>query len=169
MIFRLPSFLNVVIDIIAWFFIHVSVSLSIDTISPNAFNPESWLYRECKWERDGRIYQYLLKIKTWKGRLPDGAALTKKSFRKKHLGNPNTTYIQRFIEETCRAELIHWVIFICSPLFFFWNEWWIGMIMIVYGFIVNIPCIITQRYNRIRLKGIYIALLKGEKQNENTC
>ena len=155
MIFYLSSLLNILIDILAWLMIHVSISLLIDKIQPDSFNPESWLYKERKWEVGGRIYQRCFKIKTWKGLLPDGAALTKNKFRKKHLGNPDVIYIRRFIAETCRAELIHWVIFIFSPFFFIWNEWWIGMIMIAYGFAVNVPCIITQRYNRIRLKRIY--------------
>ena len=155
MIFHLPSLLNIVIDIIAWLLIHVCVSLSIDNISPDFFNPESWLYRERRWENGGRIYQVFLRIKIWKGLLPDGADLTKNRFRKKHLGNPDAAHVRRFIAETCRAELIHWLIFICSPLFFFWKEWWIGMIMVTYGLMVNVPCIVTQRYNRIRLKRVY--------------
>ena len=155
MIFHLPGLLNIVVDFVAWLLIHVCVSLAIDKISPDSFNPESRLYRERSWEKGGRTYQVLLGIKTWKGLLPDGAVILKNRFRKKHLGNPDAKYIQRFIQETCRAELIHWVLFIFSLLFFIWNDWWIGMIMIAYGFVVNVPCIITQRYNRIRLKRIY--------------
>ena len=160
MIFHLPSLLNIVVDFVAWLLIHVCVSLVIDKISPDSFNPESWLYKERRWEKGGGTYQVLLRIKKWKGLLPDGAVILKNRFRKKHLGNPDAMYILRFIEETCRAELIHWVIFIFSLLFFIWNEWWIGMIMIAYGFVVNVPCIITQRYNRIRLKRIDIYIVK---------
>ncbi|MDH4268926.1 MAG: glycosyl-4,4'-diaponeurosporenoate acyltransferase, partial [Dehalococcoidia bacterium] len=83
---------------------------------------------------------------------PDGAAVFKSGFRKKHLKNQDALYLQRFIIETCRAELAHWVIFVFSFLFFIWNAWWIGMIMVAYALIVNIPCIIAQRYNRARLK-----------------
>lgn len=155
MIVHLPSFLNIVIDILAWLVIHVSVSLSIDKISPESFNPESWFYKERKCEKGGRTYQRILRIKTWKGLLPDGAALIKNRFRKKHLGTPDALYVRRFIAETCRAEFIHWGIFIFSPIFLLWNEWWIGLIMIAYGIVVNVPCIVTQRYNRIRLKRIY--------------
>lgn len=155
MIFHLPGLLNIVIDFAAWLVIHVVVSLSIDTVSPYSFNPKSWLYRERRWERDGRTYRVFLKIKKWKGLLPDGAALSKGGFRKKHIDNTDAPYMRRFILETCRAELIHWVILLFSVAFFIWNDWWIGMIIIAYGFIVNIPCIITQRYNRIRLKRIY--------------
>jgi glycosyl-4,4'-diaponeurosporenoate acyltransferase len=162
MIIHLPSIWNIMIDILAWLLIHVNVSLSIDKIAPETFNPISWLYRERKWEKNGRIYQILLRIKRWKGLLPDGAVILKNRFRKKHLGDPDAAYISRFIAETCRAELIHWGIFIFSPLFLIWNEWWIGLIMIAYGFVVNVPCIVTQRYNRIRLKRIYNKIIKSQ-------
>ncbi len=155
MIFHLSSALTIAIDFIVWLVIHVGVSGSVAKMRIESFNPESWLYRERSWERDGRIYQAFLRIKTWKGFLPDGAAVFRGGFRKKHLSYYNVEYIRRFAIETCRAELTHWVIFIFSIVFFIWNEWWIGMIMIAYGFIVNVPCIVTQRYNRIRLRRIY--------------
>jgi glycosyl-4,4'-diaponeurosporenoate acyltransferase len=154
MIFHLSGLLNVVIDFIAWLLIHVMVSLSIDMIPAGSFNPESWLFKERRWEKNGRVYE-ALRIKTWKRLLPDGAAISKNGFRKKHIANLEPRYIRKFVAETCRAELIHWGIFIFSPFFFLWNEWWIGIIMIVYGFVVNVPCIITQRYNRIRFKRAY--------------
>jgi glycosyl-4,4'-diaponeurosporenoate acyltransferase len=117
----------------------------------DSFNPESWLYRRRNWEGDGRPYQYIVRIKTWKRLLPDGAAVSAGGFRKKRLANRDVAYIRRFILETCRAELTHWLIFAFAVVFFIWNDWWIGMIMIAYGSLVNLPCILTQRYNRIRL------------------
>jgi glycosyl-4,4'-diaponeurosporenoate acyltransferase len=41
-----------------------------------------------------------------------------------------------------------------SLVFFIWNPWWVGIVMIVYAILVNVPCIIIQRYNRIRLKRV---------------
>lgn len=60
-------------------------------------------------------------------------------------------YLERFVRETCRGEAVHWVVFACALLFFLWNPWWIGLIMVAYAAAVNVPCIIAQRYNRIRL------------------
>jgi glycosyl-4,4'-diaponeurosporenoate acyltransferase len=155
MIFHLPSLWTAVIDCVAWFLIHVFASLSVSIKRPDSFNPDSWLYREHHWEDRGRFYQRFFKIKKWKEFLPDGAAVSKSGFRKKHLGNLDPDYVRRFILETCRAELTHWSIFVFSMVFFIWNDWWIGMIMIAYGIVVNIPCVITQRYNRIRLRRFY--------------
>ena len=154
MIFHLTSQWTIALNFIIWLFIHVGVSISIAMMGHDSFNPESWIYRERRWERNGRTYQSFLRIKTWKGLLPDGAAVSKGGFRKKHLRSSDTVYIQRFIAETCRAELTHWVIFVFSIVFFIWNVWWAGMIMIAYAFVVNVPCILTQRYNRIRLRRV---------------
>jgi len=158
MIFHLPSLWTIAVDFIVWLVIHVGVTVSVTNIRLESFDPESWLYRERSWERNGSIYQAFLKVKTWKKLLPDGATVSKSGFRKKHLGNSDTVYIRRFILETCRAELTHWVIFVFSVVFFIWNDWWIGMIMIAYALIVNIPCVVTQRYNRIRLRRVYKSL-----------
>ena len=155
MIFHLPSLCTITIDFIVWFVIHVGVSVSVAKMGTDSFDLESWLYKERSWERDGRTYQAFLKIKTWKGLLPDGAAVFRSGFKKRYLGSSDVVYIRKFTIETCRAELTHWVIFAFSVVFFIWNDWWVGMIMIAYGFVVNVPCIVTQRYNRIRLRRVY--------------
>jgi len=157
MLLHLPSLWTIAIDIIAWLCIHVGVSASVSVKKPSAFNPEGWLYRQRNWEKSGRIYEFTFKIKRWKRYLPDGAALFRNGFRKKHLQNCDAAYIQEFIAETCRAELVHWIVFAFSMIFFIWNIWWVGIIMIVYALVVNIPCIITQRYNRIRLEKLLIS------------
>ncbi|MCG8491787.1 MAG: hypothetical protein MI743_09255, partial [Sneathiellales bacterium] len=87
--------------------------------------------------------------------LPDGSAMFKKGFRKKNLKSKDTKYIQQFILELCRAELAHWIVIMFSPIFFIWNYEWVGYIMILYALLVNIPCILAQRYNRIRFKNIF--------------
>jgi len=155
MIFHLPILWTIAIDFLVWLVIHVGVSISVAKMRSDSFNPESWLYRERNWERNGKIYKDFLGVKTWKRLLPDGAAVSKSGFRKKHLGNPDAVYIRKFILETCRAELTHWVIFVFSIVFFVWNDWWIGIIMIAYASVVNIPCIVAQRYNRIRLRRVH--------------
>lgn len=61
--------------------------------------------------------------------------------------------------ESRRAEPTHWLQVIWVPVFFLFNPFWIGVIMIGYAPIVNLPCILVQRYNRPRLKRI----LEGTK------
>ena len=61
-------------------------------------------------------------------------------------------YLRRFIRETWRGELCHWGALGCAPVFFLWNPWWADVIMVSYGLLANLPCILAQRYNRLRLR-----------------
>ena len=154
MLVHLPTFITIPIDVVAWFLIHMGVSYIMSRQPLTSFNSKSWLYRKRGWEKNGRFYEKLFRLKSWKRRLPDGAAIFKNGFEKKRLKGTNKDYLDAFIRETCRAELTHWIVFLFGPLFFIWNLWWVGIIMILYAAIANIPCIITQRYNRIRLQRI---------------
>jgi hypothetical protein len=61
-------------------------------------------------------------------------------------------HLHRFIRETWRGELCHWCALGCAPVFFLWNPWWADLIMVGYGLLANLPCILAQRYNRLRLQ-----------------
>jgi len=154
MLVHLPTAITITIDVIAWFIIHMGVSYIMSRQPLASFSSNSWLYRKRDWEKNGKFYERLFKLKSWKRRLPDGAAIFKNGFEKKHLKETNKDYLDSFIKETCRAELTHWLVFLFGPLFLMWNLWWVGIVMILYATIANIPCVITQRYNRIRLQRI---------------
>ena len=154
MLVHLPTTITILIDVAVWFIIHVGVSYIMTHRPLRSFDPNSWIYRKRNWERSGKTYEKIFRLKSWKNRLPDGATIFKNGFEKKHLKETNKDYFNSFIQETCRAELTHWIVFIFGPLFFIWNLWWVGIVMILYATIVNIPCVITQRYNRARLQRI---------------
>jgi glycosyl-4,4'-diaponeurosporenoate acyltransferase len=154
MLLHLPTLPTILLDIAAWLIIHMGVSYSMTHIPLRSFDTGFWLYKQRKWEKDGKIYVRIFRLRKWKKRLPDGAALFKKGFKKKHLKELDDVYLDDFIRETCRAELTHWIMFLFSLVFFIWNPWWVGIVMIVYAILVNVPCIIIQRYNRIRLKRV---------------
>jgi len=161
MIVQLSGPWAIVINIIVWLVINLGVGMLTARMQLNSFNPQSWLYRQRIWERGGKTYKVRLKVKKWKRLLPAVAAVVKGGFRKKHLGNADGAYVRRFILETCRAEFTHWVIFLFSLIFFLWNDWWIGLIMVAYGLATNMPCIVTQRYNRMRLERMYARYNRG--------
>jgi glycosyl-4,4'-diaponeurosporenoate acyltransferase len=154
MLVHLPTGITILIDIIAWFVIHMGISYIMTHQPLSEFNASSWLYRKRNWERNGRLYEKLFRLKAWKRRLPDGASIFKNGFEKKHLKETSKDYFDSFIRETCRAELTHWIVLLFGPLFLLWNLWWVGIVMILYAAAANVPCIITQRYNRIRLRRI---------------
>jgi glycosyl-4,4'-diaponeurosporenoate acyltransferase len=140
--------LTVLVDIAAWFIIHISFAWFVTQLPSGLFRPNRWPFRLWDWEGDASIYQKLFRVKQWKKKLPDGAALFKKGFRKKRLLTKDRAYLERYLQETCRGELVHWLVLMVSPLFFLWNPAYVGFIMIGYALLANLPCIVVQRYNR---------------------
>lgn len=126
-------------------------------------NNNSWLYRTRKWEKQGKIYRNLL-VHKWKGLLPDGAKHFKGDFTKKHLLSIEPEYIMLFIKESCRAELVHWLGMLPFVIFFLLVPPPVAGLLVIYAVIVNLPCIIAQRYNRPRLIKLYERLnMRGNR------
>jgi glycosyl-4,4'-diaponeurosporenoate acyltransferase len=109
------------------------------------------LFRIRRFEAGGRFYERWLLIKRWKDRLPEAGALFRGGFSKRRVITSDPEYLGRFAAETRRAELTHWLILAATPWFFLWNPWWLGLAMVGYGVIANVPCVAIQRYNRARL------------------
>ncbi|MDD3777382.1 MAG: glycosyl-4,4'-diaponeurosporenoate acyltransferase [Actinomycetota bacterium] len=106
------------------------------------------------WEINKEVYHKIFKVKSWKKFIPDGGTLFKRGFAKKKLAQKSSPYLSQFLNETKRAELTHWLQILPVPVFFLWNQWWVGLIMIAYALLANIPCILLQRHNRLRLQRI---------------
>ena len=137
-----------------WPVIMLSVSYLSIMCKHITFNPDGFYFRNKKWEKNGEIYDRLFKVKYWKKKLPDGAAWFRRGFPKKRIKRKNPDYLRQFISETCRGELAHWIMLLPSPVFYLWNPFWAAIVMTAFGFIVNIPCIIVQRYNRFYLQNL---------------
>ena len=139
---------------IVWFTIMALPAYLFYLIPKEWFKPNSFFFRERKWEKGGKFYEKVFFIKKWKGFLPDGAALFKGGFKKKKLKSLSKEYFSEFVLESCRAEATHIPPIFLSLLFAIYNPPYIVIIMVVFGMIVNLPCILAQRYNRIRLQRI---------------
>ncbi len=138
------------------FAIWIAISLSATYIClylPEIiFNPRAFFFRPHPFEKEGQIYETLFKVKRWKHHLPDGGALwKKKGYKKRELENISEENLVRFLRESCRAELTHWLIILpfwvfglFLPATFLWY-------MLLFALLANFPCIIAQRYNRPRL------------------
>jgi glycosyl-4,4'-diaponeurosporenoate acyltransferase len=121
-------------------------------LSPARLAHDNWLFRLRGSESGGRIYERWFRIKRWKDRLPDAGDLFQGGVSKKRLlAVHDREHLERFAAETRRAELTHWLILAATPWFFLWNPWWLGLAMVGYGMVANIPCVAIQRYNRARL------------------
>lgn len=97
-----------------------------------------------------QVYEKIVFIRIWKDWLPDGAVLFTTGFQKKKLARRDEAYLREFVTETCRGEIAHWIDIALLPLFWIWNPFWSSVIVTIFGILINLPCIITQRYNRIR-------------------
>ena len=138
-------------NVLAWPAIHLAVSAWITRWPAERFDPQAPLYRGRRWEAEGRLYERFFRVRSWKGMLPDGAALFRGGLRKSNLVRRDPADLERFARETCRGELVHWITLAFAPLFILWNPAWAVAVMMAYGILANVPCIVTQRHNRLRL------------------
>jgi glycosyl-4,4'-diaponeurosporenoate acyltransferase len=153
-VWELSTSWAVAADIAAWLVIHLGVSFALTLVRDGRFDPESWLFRTRRCEEEGKLYERVFAIRRWKSLLPDGAAIFRKGFPKKRLQSRDRSYFQSFRIETCRAELIHWIVMAFAPLFALWNPPALAAFMVAYALLANLPCILAQRYNRCRFERI---------------
>lgn len=154
-VITLSIFWTIAVDIIAWAFFHMSISYFMLKIPSSFFEKDfSWLGPQ-SWEQNGKIWQDLFHIQSWKQHLPDGTFLLKTGYDKSSLKGTDTETLYQFILETKRGEMTHWLSILPAGLFFLWNPPWAGWLMVVYAIVFNLPFIISQRYNRPRLQRLY--------------
>jgi glycosyl-4,4'-diaponeurosporenoate acyltransferase len=71
-------------------------------------------------------------------------------FAKANLQTASPEYLERFLRETWRGELVHWLALLTIPVFGVWNPWWGVAVNGAVAVAVNFPCILALRYNRAR-------------------
>ena len=138
----------ILLNVGGWLAIQLGLAWMFTKMPVEWFNPGIAF----NWERGGRFYEVVFRIKSWKNRLPDGARWFGGGFAKRTLSGTNLDYLQRFIRETWRGELCHWFAIGFTPLFFLWNPWWGDWIIAAYALAANLPCILVQRFNRVRFR-----------------
>ncbi|MDQ0220600.1 glycosyl-4,4'-diaponeurosporenoate acyltransferase [Peribacillus cavernae] len=153
-IISLPVIWIILIDIIAWTFFHLLISVICLKLSSTFFLRESYWFKIFWWEKSGKLWQKLFRVKRWKGLILDGTIFLKKGYDKKGLHGTKISDLKTFAAETKRAELTHWLSILPAPLFFLWNPLWAGWAMILYALLFNLPIIVVQRYNRGRITTI---------------
>jgi glycosyl-4,4'-diaponeurosporenoate acyltransferase len=144
---------TVAVDVVAWAAIGTATGYATHRAPLRRFERDGPFTRLRAFERDGRWYERTLAIKSWKARLPEAGGLFEGGFSKRELrtGADREAVLRRFVIETRRAEVTHWVVMAAGPFFFLWNPWGLALVMVAYGVIANLPCLLIQRYNRARL------------------
>lgn len=152
MLIELPVPVLIAVNVVAWAVFHLGLAALATALPLRFFKRDGWICRERRWERGGAVYERLFAVRRWKGRLPEGANLLGAGFRKRRLERRDPDYLHEYFHETCRAEICHGWVWLSGWLFFLWNPPWAGWVMVLYATLANMPCIITQRYNRARFR-----------------
>lgn len=163
---ELPLTVLLLVDILAWLFFHMSISIFMLKVPDAYYQKRSSFYQPFAWEMDGQVWQRVVRINNWKKFLPDSSAILKKAYNKKKLSAVTPEGLEKFIVETKRAEQTHWLSILPAPLFFLWNPTWAAWIMIFYAILANLPFIIVQRYNRPRMIRLLERLIHKEKHSQ---
>lgn len=136
----------VLVNTLGWLVLQLSIAAIAIRLGPEYFANDNGLYRVRPFEI--KLYKRWLHIRRWKRMLPDGASWVGGSFRKKTFQGSNPDYLRQLLIETRRGEAAHWLMLASFPVFFLWNPMWARIVMVLYAIIVNLPCILVQRYNR---------------------
>ncbi len=150
----LPASWTIAICFAGWFFFQLGAALICLKISEHLLSSDRYLFRERRWEQGGRFYRRMFKVDRWKHLLPDGAAVTKSGYRKKRLTDFSSENLERFLTESCRAELTHLLAILPFWLFGLIGPPRLIFYMLFYALAVNLPCVIVQRYNRPRIRAL---------------
>lgn len=152
---------------IVWPALQFSASAICRKLKDIHFQYNRSIYRTREWEYEGKVYERFTKVHKWKRFLPDGASIGKSGFRKKHMASFSKDYIERYLVESCRAELTHWLAIAPFWVFGFFAPIRVVAYMLAYALAVNIPCIIAQRYNRPRMARMLRKIEEKRDTNHN--
>lgn len=167
-IFFLKPHIMILLFFILWPLMQVTAALLCRRIPISKLNYNSFIFKSKKWEKEGRIYKKLFNVHKWKKFLPDGDSIVKGGFPKKSLKSADAEYIGNFIAESARAELSHIIAIFPFWVFGFFAPPIVIPLMLIYALLVNMPCIIAQRYNRPRLIKLYLKLKNTRIDTDNT-
>jgi glycosyl-4,4'-diaponeurosporenoate acyltransferase len=145
--------------------IQFGLAWALTQLAAERFDAGNLFARPKKWERAGRFYEKIFLIKSWKDTLPDAAGWFRDGFPKATLRTAKPDFLARFLCETWRGELVHWLALLSVPLFCVWNPWWAVLVNGAYAVAANLPCILVQRYNRARFQ----RLLATQANREISC
>ena len=144
---------TILLCFLVWPVLQVSTALICLNLPDQFFSPDSFFYRTHRFEKKGHIYNSIFHVSRWKHLLPDGGTVWKKrGFKKKKLESFSEENLNRFLVESARGEMTHWLAILPFWLFWFFTPPIVPWIMLAYALLVNFPCIIVQRYNRPRVQ-----------------
>lgn len=143
----------VVIDVLAWALIHASTGYLVHRLPGRFFERDRGIWKQRRIEAGGRLW-IRLGVLHWKKKLPEAGDVFTGGFNKSKIPSRSEIDLRLYARETRRAELGHWLAGAFGPAFFLWNPWYAAAPMVVYAVAANGPCIVSQRFNRIRINRV---------------
>lgn len=151
----LPGVWMLLLCFLLWPIFQLSAVFLCLNLPDRFFLPDGFFFRSHPFEKGGRIYDVLFRVSRWKHLLPDGGSLWKKrGYKKKHLESCSEANLNRFLIESARGEMSHWLAIFPFWVFGLFTPPIVPWMMLAYALAVNLPCIIAQRYNRPRVKNL---------------
>lgn len=161
MCFDLPWLWIALLNITVIPVIHLGVSWLFTLLPGGLFSPRRFPFPEFAFEKRGRIYEDIFRIRSWKHRVPDAAPWFK-GFAKKDLRATDAAFLRQFEAETCRGEAAHYGQIMALMITLLWTPWPAALVIMVYAFLSNIWCIMIQRHTRFRLTRVLETLERLE-------
>jgi glycosyl-4,4'-diaponeurosporenoate acyltransferase len=143
---------------LGWLLWSVLIGALAHRLPQAALEGDSWLTRRRPWPESTQTYERRLGIQRWKSLLPDAGDALPGGVRKNSLVSRDPATLQRLVEETRRAELVHlalWPFWIVTAL---WLPPAGVLINLIFATLFNLPCLWLQRYNRLRLQPLLLAM-----------
>jgi glycosyl-4,4'-diaponeurosporenoate acyltransferase len=147
-----PWWLVAVVNCLGIPAVHFGMSWWFTRMPLRRFDPDAFPFRHGGWET-ADFYDHGLRVKQWKESLPDAGpwfgGFSKKRLRARDLG-----FLREFHRETCRSEAAHWAQVVGILVFMLWTPSPWAWVLPVYALASNLPCIVLQRRNRLKLAAL---------------
>lgn len=159
----LPNHWIVILNVLGIPAVHFGVSWWFTRLPRSWFDPDGVPFRPLPGE-SSRVYRRGFGIGVWKEWLPDAGPWFG-GFAKKRLAGADSAFLEAFRVETCRSEAAHVAQVLGLLGFLVWNPWPASLVIVIYALASNLPCILLQRHNRLRISRI-LAKRSGTGQNQ---
>lgn len=97
-------------------------------------------------------YERLWAIRRWKAWIPDAGGALPGGIPKASLARRDPQALLRLLAETRRAEWVHWALWPAWTLTLLWLPPAGVALNLLFATLFNLPCVLLQRYNRLRLQ-----------------
>jgi len=154
----------IIINTLFWISLHFGIAFIYVRIPENyrlrAFNNKRKFFIVS--EKEMMFYKKI-GLPKWKDKLPQYS----KGFNKRNLPDQiSKEYLELFINVTCQAEMVHYIIIILGYFSVFFalltnkHKYWIFILIATFIGICNLVFSLIQRYNRFRLDKLLIKRYK---------